>query len=241
MGFRLMGSRRCGTMLCMGGVSAVRSGLMVMGLLLLSGLCSCVQTHRRVYELPRSYEGVWMPNNSEAQNHNTADMKLTARLYVYEAGGQWYLPVRRITFIRRPNALGTWGRPPYTVTRETARDPQTYYLPLSAETARQLMTPQRSAVAPRTLAPRTPVPLLPALPPQAQAQLIRCPVCDFGGNGGGLVWQTAEHTDTGAVWAYPAAALLAVGVDFPLSVIGSTAAYTIGGFYALLCPSQVFR
>ena len=50
----------------------------------------------------------------------------------------------KITFIRRPNALGTWGRPPYTVTRETARDPQTYYLPLSAETARRLMPPQRS-------------------------------------------------------------------------------------------------
>lgn len=225
----------------MSGVFAVRSGLSAMGLLLSVALCSCVQTHRQVYELPRHYEGVWMPDNSEPQNHNTADMKLTARLYVYEADGQWYLPVRKITYIRRPNAIGAWGRPPYTVTRETGRDPQTYYLPLSAETAQRLMTPQRSAVAPRALAPRPPVPLLTALPLHARAQLIRCPVCDFGGNGGGLVLQTATHTDTGAVWAYPAAALLAVGVDFPLSVIGSTAAYTIGGFYALLCPSQVFR
>lgn len=222
--------------------SSVRRGVLGTAAAVLSGgLSCCVQTHRQVYELPRSYEGIWLPNNSEAQNHNTADMKLTSHLYIYEAAGQWYLPVHKITFIRRPNALGTWSRPPYTVPRETARDPQTYYLPVTAAAARQLMTPQLSAVAPSKLAPPAPVSLLTALPPQARARLVRCPVCDFGGNGGGLVLQTAAHTDAGAVWAYPAAALLAVGVDFPLSLIGGTAAYTLGGFYALLYPSQVFR
>lgn len=206
------------------------------------GLCSCIRTHGVLYEAPRSYEGLWMPNNSEAQEHNTADMWVTQRLYLYEAEGRWYLPVRLIRYEQRPNLLGGWSSPPFARRIETARDPQTYYLPLPAATAQRLLTPQRSALAPRSLAQGTDATaLLPALPPQARAHLIRCPIRDFGDDAGGLISRTATHVSPAALLAYPAAALLSVGVDLPVSLIGTTVGYTAAGIYALCAPGDIFR
>ena len=63
------------------------------------GVSSCIsRLHRVAYEYPRTYEGAWLQNNSEAIHHNAADMRLTKRLYVYECSGQWYLPVSRIRY-----------------------------------------------------------------------------------------------------------------------------------------------
>lgn len=205
-------------------------------------LSSCIRTHGVLYEVPRNYEGLWMPNNSEAQDHNTADMKVTQRLYLYEADGKWYLPVRRIGYVQRPNVLGGWSRPPFERTVETARDPQTYYLPLPAETAQRLLTPQHSALAPQSLAQGADAAALrTSLPPHARAHLIRCPIRDFGNDAGGLISRTDTHIAPSAVLAYPAAALLAVGVDLPVSLLGTTVGYTAAGVYALCAPGDIFR
>ena len=64
--------------------------------------CSCVsRTYRVVYEHPRTYEGAFLTNNSEPDDDNEADMKLTQRWYVYECEGKWYLPVRRMGFRKK--------------------------------------------------------------------------------------------------------------------------------------------
>lgn len=219
-----------------------RNILFPLAALLLGSLTSCIRTHGVLYEAPRSYEGLLIPNNSEAQNHNTADMKVTTKLYLYEAAGKWYLPVRRISYVQRPNVLGGWSSPPFERTIETERDPQTYYLPLPMETAKRLLTPRRSALSPRSLAQNANTDaLLTTLPPNARARLIRCPIRDFGNDGGGLISRIGTHVSPSAAIAYPAAALLAVGADLPVSLLGSAILYTAGGVYALLYPAEVFR
>lgn len=208
--------------------------------LLLGCLTSCIRTHGVLYEAPRSYEGLMIPNNSEAQNHNTADMKVTTKLYLYEAAGKWYLPVCRISYVQRPNVLGGWSSPPFERTIETERDQQTYYLPLPTETAKRLLTPRRSALSPRSLAQNSnTASLFTTLPPNARARLIRCPIRDFGNDDGGLISRTDTHVSPAAAIAYPAAALLAVGVDLPVSLLGSAILYTAGGVYTLLYPADI--
>lgn len=211
-------------------------------LLFIGCLCSCIRTHGVLYETPRSYEGLWMPNNSEAQEHNTADMKVTTKLYLYEADGSWYLPVRLVRYEQKPNVLGGWRNPPFERTVETSRAPQTYYLPIPTATAQRLLTPQRSALAPQRLAQGTDTAaLLSSLPPHARAHLIRCPVRDFGQEEGGIITRTATHISPSALLAYPAAGLLAIGVDLPLSLLGTTLSAAAAAPYVLICPSAVFR
>lgn len=205
-------------------------------------LCSCLRTHGVLYEAPRCYEGLWMPNNSEAQEHNTADMKVTTKLHLYEADGSWYLPVRLVRYVQKPNLLGGWSNPPFERTVETSRNPMTYYLPIPTATAQRLLTPQRSALAPQRLAQGTDTAaLLSNLPPHARAHLIRCPIRDFGQEEGGIIARTATHISPSALLAYPAAGMLAIGVDLPLSLLGTTLSAAAAAPYVLICPSAVFR
>lgn len=79
------------------------------------------------------------------------------------------------------------------------------------------------------------------LPQHARPHLIRCPIRDFGNDEGGLIARTATHVSPSAALAYPAAALLAAGVDLPVSLIGSAVGYTAVGIYALFNPTSIFR
>ena len=104
-------------------------------------MSSCIsRLHREAYEFPRSYEGVYLENNSVSQNGNAADMKLTKRLYVYECNGQWYLPVTRIQY-KKSVQWDQWE--PCEMGDIFYEDKQQYYLPISAEFAGILRTPSR--------------------------------------------------------------------------------------------------
>lgn len=116
------------------------------------GQSSCVsRLHRVAYEFPRSYEGAWMQNNSEAINDNAANMRLTKRLYVYESNGQWYLPVSRIQY--RKSVIQGDRRKPYEITDISHADKGQYYLPISAELAKELCTSRRLGLVSHELAP----------------------------------------------------------------------------------------
>lgn len=207
--------------------------------LVLGGLSSCIRTHGVLYEAPRRYEGIWMPNNSAPRNNNTADMKLTSKLYLYEADGTWYLPVYKITYRQRPNLVGGWVHPPFERRVETGRDPHIYYLILSTETAARLRTVQHSALSPSRMAAADASPvLLQELPPHARAYPILCPVCDFGDDAGGLICRTETHVGASAVLAYPAAAVLALGVDLPVSVLCSGVGVAAEGVHAIFFPRR---
>ena len=203
------------------------------------GLSSCVsRLHRVAYEFPRSYEGAWLQNNSESINDYAADMRLTKRLYVYECKGQWYLPVSRIQYRKSVIQGDRWK--PYELADISHEDKRQYYLPISAELAKELCTSRRLGLAAHTLAPCIhATELLSTMPPQARPHPILCPV--YGEDGAGF-WlaETDAHVGPSAIWAYPAAAILFV-VDVPVTVVSTTVGYTVVGIYALLYPSQVFR
>lgn len=203
------------------------------------GLSSCVsRLHRVAYEYPRRYEGAWLQNNSEAINGNAANMRLTKRLYVYECNGQWYLPVSRIQY-RKSVIQGDRGKP-YEISDISHADKRQYYLPISAELAKELCTSRRLGLASHVLALRIQATeLLSTLPPQARQHPILCPV--YGEDEAGF-WlaQTESHVGSSAIWAYPVSALL-FAVDAPVTVVSTAVGYTVGGIYALLYPSQVFR
>lgn len=129
---------------------------------------------------------------------------------------------------------------PYELADISHEDKQQYYLPISAELAKELCTSRRLGLASHELAPRIQATeLLSTLPPQAMPHLILCPV--YGEDEAGF-WlaQTESHVDSSAIWAYPAAALLFVA-DVPVTVVSTTVGYTLVGIYALLYPYQVFR
>ena len=203
------------------------------------GVSSCIsRLHRVAYEYPRTYEGAWLQNNSEAIHHNAANMKLTKRLYVYECNGQWYLPVSRIRYRKSVVQGERWKS--FDIADISYEDKQQYYLPISAELAKILRTASRECMVSHELAPRIhSTKLLNALPPQAKPYPILCPVSGFDEPG---VWlaQTDTHVGPSAILAYPAAAILFVA-DVPVSVVSTTVGYTVAGIYALLYPSQVFR
>ena len=204
-----------------------------------AGLSSCVsRLHRVAYEFPRSYEGAWLQGNSEAINGNAANMRLTKRLYVYECNGQWYLPVSRMQY--RKSVIQGARQKAYEISDISHADKRQYYLPISAELAKELCTSRRHGLASHELAPRIQATeLLSSLPPQARPHPILCPVYGMD-EAEFCLAQTESHVGSSAVWAYPASALLFV-VDVPLTVVSTTVGYTVVGIYALLYPSQVFR
>lgn len=208
--------------------------------LLLSVLCSsCIsRMHRVAYEYPRSYEGAWLPNNSEPTDNNAAAMKLTKRLFVYECDGKWYLPVTRISYRKRAQQ----GDPdiPYQIADISYADKQPYYLPISAELADYLRTPHHCCTKQKSLTDGIQSPnLLTELPARAKAHPVRRPIYHYGQEGDLLV-QTDSRVGPSALWAYPAAALLFVA-DVPITLVASAADGLYFGIYALLYPGEIFR
>ncbi|MBR5887685.1 MAG: hypothetical protein IKZ07_05690 [Akkermansia sp.] len=200
--------------------------------LAVAGLSSCIsRLHREAYEFPRSYEGVWLENNSVSQDGSAANMKLTKRLYVYECDGQWYLPVSRIQYKK---SVRWYQWKPYEMGDISYEDKQQYYLPISAEFAGILRTPSRLCWEPPAFGSHKSdlvqsTELLKALPPQAKPYPILCPVSGFDEPGVCLA-QTDTHVGPSAILAYPAAALLFV-VDVPVTVVSTAVGYTIAGIF----------
>ena len=183
------------------------------------GLSSCVsRMHRVAYEYPRSYEGAWLENNNVPKDGNAADMKLTKRLYVYECGGQWYLPVSRICYTKK--VVQEEPTIAYLIDNVSHEDKQQYYLPISPEFAGKLRTASRHRSSPRDLRDYiTQTRLLASLPSQAEAYPVLMPI--GGEENGDLLVQTDAHVGPSAILAYPAAAVLFV-VDIPVTVASTT-------------------
>ena len=205
-----------------------------------AGMSSCVsRLHRVAYEFPRSYEGAGLESNSVDTKGNAANMKLTKRLYVYESGGQWYLPVSRICYTKKVVQGEPDTKQAYQIANVSHEDNRQYYLPISPEFAGKLSTASRHRSRQSDLTDYiTQTKLLPCLPPQAKAYPILLPIAD--GRNGDLLVQTDVHVGSSAIWAYPAAAVLFV-VDIPVTVVSSTFAFIRAGTYALLFPEEVFR
>lgn len=202
------------------------------------GVSSCIsRLHRVAYEFPRSYEGAGLESNSVDTKGNAANMKLTKRLYVYESGGQWYLPVSRIRYTKKV----VQGEPEmaYRIANVSHEDRRQYYLLISSEFAGKLRTASRFRRRQNELSDYITQPkLLTSLPPQAKAYPILLPIAD--GRNGDLLVQTDAHVGPSVILAYPAAAVLFV-VDIPVTVVSSAFAFIGAGTYALLYPEKVFR
>ena len=196
-----------------------------------AGMSSCVsRLHRVAYEFPRSYEGAGLESNRVDTKGNAANMKLTKRLYVYESGGQWYLPVSRIRYTKKV----VQGEPEmaYRIANVSHEDQRQYYLLISSEFAGKLRTDSRFCRRQNELTDYITQPkLLTSLPQQAKAYPILMPIAD--GKNGDLLVQTDAHVGPSAILAYPMAALLFV-VDIPVTVVSSTVAFTVAGTYILL-------
>ena len=197
------------------------------------GQSSCVsRLHRVAYEYPRTYEGVGIEDNSVSIEGNAGNMKLTKRLYVYECGGQWYLPVSRICYTKKVIQGEPETTHAYQIANVSHEDKRQYYLPISPEFARKLRTASRVRSRQNELTDYITQPkLLTTLPPQAKAYPILMPIAH--GQNGDLLVQTDAHVGPSAILAYPAAALLFV-VDIPVTVVSSTVAFIGVGTSILL-------
>ena len=186
-----------------------------------AGLSSCVsRLHRVAYEYPRTYEGAGVEDNSVSTGDNAADMRLTKRLYVYECGGQWYLPVSRICYTKK--VIQVEPTIAYLIDNVSHEDKQQYYLPISPEFAGKLRTASRHRSSQRELTDYiTQTKLLASLPSQAKAYPVLMPI--GGEENGDLLVQTDAHVGPSAILAYPAAAVLFV-VDIPVTVASTTVA-----------------
>ena len=199
-----------------------------------AGLSSCVsRLHRVAYEYPRTYEGAGVEDNSVSTGDNAADMRLTKRLYVYECGGQWYLPVSRICYTKKVIQGEPDTTHAYQVANVSHEDKRQYYLPISPEFAGKLRTASRDRRRQNELTDYITQPkLLTTLPPQAKAYPILMPIAD--GQYGDLLVQTDAHVGPSAILAYPAAAVLLFVVDIPVTVVSSTVAFIGVGTYVLV-------
>ena len=198
-----------------------------------AGLSSCVsRLHRVAYEYPRTYEGAGLEDNSVSTGDNAADMRLTKHLYVYECGGQWYLPVSRICYTKKVIQGEPETTHAYQIANVSHEDKRQYYLPISPEFAGKLRTASRVRSRQNELTDYITQPkLLTTLPQQAKAYPILMPIAH--GKNGDLLVQTDTHVGPSAILAYPAAAVLFV-VDIPVTVVSSTVAFIGVGTYVLV-------
>ena len=197
------------------------------------GVSSCIsRMHRVAYEYPRTYEGAGLEDNSVSTDGDAGSMKLTKRLYVYECGGQWYLPVSRICYTKKVIQGEPDTSQAYQIANVSHEDKRQYYLPISPEFAGKLRTSSRVRSRQSELTDYITQPmLLTTLPPQAKAYPILMPIAD--GKNGDLLVQTDAHVGPSAILAYPAAAVIFV-VDIPVTVVSSTVAFIVVGTSILL-------
>lgn len=203
--------------------------------------CSCVsRTYRVVYEYPRTYEGAFLTNNSEPDDDNEANMKLTQRWHVYECEGKWYLPVRRMGFRKKVRNF-SYSDEVWDVAGMTPVDDKTWYLPITAELANELRTPSKESMKHAYLAEGIcTAELVASLPSQARAHAIRQPIYSYSkyAKTPYLLAQTDSHTGASAWLCWPLSAIL-FAVEIPATVVFNAIAYTGYGVAVLICPECV--